>query len=142
MRASSSIAILAVVVASLTACTTGLLRPDHWLVWRVDDFKADERADEVRWTYSLVLENRGRQTVNILRGFASVALGTVQASPDEVVTRKAIPAGQLVRIPHAATFRSSDFHGSDLRARKVVKWQFWGNYEDGEAFIINADVDR
>lgn len=139
MRARLLIAVL-LSVTGIAFCTTGPLRPDHWLVWRVEESRSDHGADELRWTYYLVLENRGRKAVKILRGFASVRLGAVHASPDEVVTNRTIAAGETVRLPHTAVFRIAASQSSDLSDRKAVTWQFWGNYEDGEGVVLNAEV--
>jgi hypothetical protein len=129
-----------VALAGIASCTTGPLRPDHWLVWRVEELRSDQSADGLSWTYYLVLENRGRQAVKILRGFASVRFGTVHSSPDEVVTNRTIAAGETVRLPHTAVFQNSPGPELDLVTQKAVKWQFWGNYEDGEGVVLNAEV--
>lgn len=68
----------------------------------------DQGPEEVRWTYSLILENHGRTAAEILRGFASPSIGSVAASSDTGVDQRLmIAAGEVVRIPHTAIFRPS-----------------------------------
>jgi len=133
---------LLLIAGVFAACATGPLQPQYWVVWRVDDFQAEQDSDQVRWTYSLILENRGRTAAEIKQGFATSSLGPVNASPEELITRQPIPAGSVLRISHKVVFRSEDFSGTPLGAPKAVKWQFWGNYLDGQHLLMSAEVGR
>ena len=118
------VAVLGVLaVVGLAACASGVLRPQHWLTWRVEDFRSEQTADDLRWSYSLVLENRGRLAVEVIRGFATTAIGTAQMSPEQVITGKVIASGEVVRVPHAVVIRRSEFDLADRTAARGVRWQ-------------------
>jgi hypothetical protein len=127
-------------IVAVAACASGVLRPEHWLTWRIEDFRSAQASDDVLWTYSLVLENRGRLAVQIVRGFATTVIGSAQASPEQMITSATISSGELLRVPHAVLIRGSDFNLTDRTATRVVKWQFWTKYADGHSEILHADV--
>jgi hypothetical protein len=129
-----------VAILDFAACASAALRPQHGLAWRVEDFRSEQLAEGLRWTYSLVLENRGRLGVEVIRGFAATAVGTAQASPEQIITSTTIAPGGAVRVPHEVLIRGADFNLTDRTAIRRVRWQFWTKYADGHSEIVNADV--
>jgi hypothetical protein len=80
----------------------------------------DDTADEVRWTYDLTLRNKGKQSAELIHGFATVVLGSVRRSPDQVIGRRAIASGETYRVPHTVIVRRAEL--ADPQAL-MVKWQ-------------------
>jgi hypothetical protein len=132
------LATLALLVAlAVGGCASGVFRPEHWLVLEVERLKVDSTADEVRWTYELTLRNKGRQRAELIHGFATVVLGSVRRSPDQIIGRRAIAPGETYRVPHTVIVSRAEL--PDLRAL-WVKWQILGTYQDGYPIIAEVEV--
>lgn len=109
----------------------------RWLVCEFERLKVDDTADEVRWTYDLTLRNKGKQSAELIHGFATVVLGSVRRSPDQVIGRRAIAPGETYRVPHTVIVRRAEL--ADPQAL-MVKWQILGRYQDGYPIIAEVEV--
>jgi hypothetical protein len=120
----------------------------------VDGLSREDQAatGEVRWTYTLVIENPGRSSATLIQQAVVLAWDGVYLSPAEIdQTRRPIAPGGQFRLPVTSVFRRSDFEASrDSSAgrppnapQKVegmwITWQFLGRYERGDAIILNVD---
>jgi hypothetical protein len=129
---------LALVLALVAGgCASGGLRPEHWLVCEFERLKVDDTVDEVRWTYDLTLRNKGKQSAELIHGFATVVLGSVRRSPDQVIGRRAIAPGETYRVPHTVIVRRAELANPQAL---MVKWQILGRYQDGYPIIAEVEV--
>jgi hypothetical protein len=146
-----SSASLVVVVTTLVGCAS--LVPERApLKWSVEGVSRSKEptAGEVRWNYTLVIENPGLVPATLLQEAVTLAWDGVYLSPQIDQTKRVIPARTQVRLPSSSIFRVDDFEvrrgspGRPVNAPQQTKgmwvyWQFWGRYEGGGAIILNRD---
>ena len=143
----------AILLMTLQGCAA--LMPERApLDWRVEQIMRQEgpTADDVRWAYTIVIENPGRQAVTLFRETVQLNWDKVSLSPDAAQVRHVIPSRAAVRIERVSTFQKREFQATSpgspgrppdapLRVDGMwIYWQFLGRYEDGHAIILNVDV--
>ena len=143
---------LGFIVACLVGCAA-LTFEQAPLRWKIEGLTREDlpSAGEVRWTYTLVIENPGRAPVTLIQQSVILAWDGVYLSPEVDQTRRPILAGSQYRLPVTSVFRRSDFSesrgggaGRPPNAPQNVKgmwidWQFLGRHEGGDAIILNID---
>ena len=143
--------VAAVLIETMLVGCASLVPERTPLTWSLADvaFSNDPTTGDIRWTYTLIIENPGRLPAKLIQAAVTLGWDGVYLSPEIEQTNHVIPGRGLVRLPISSVFRRGDFEagsrGSPGRPPNApqsakgmwVYWQFLGRHEGGGAIILN-----